>query len=405
MDQQPRIFSLALLVATLGYFVDVYDLVLFIVLKNPSLADLGVPPEQRLEVGVALLDTQMIGMLVGGVVWGVLGDKLGRTKALFGSILLYSVANILNGFVHSIPSYHFYRALAGFGLAGELGAGVTLVAEILPTALRGYGTTIIASIGVLGAVVAGLTGEFLDWRHSYIVGGALGLALLLVRVSVAESRMFEETHAMDVKRGSLRLLLASKDRLFRYTLCILLGVPTWYVIGILVANVQPLATALQATEAPKQTYCLVWAYLGIMLGDVVGGLVSQRMQSRKKPMYAFLLLGLAATIFFLSVQGLSLTGLYLCYLVLGFAAGYWILMLTTAAEQFGTNIRSTVTVTIPNFIRASVVPMNMAFLWFEDRHGIIWSAMVVGVVTSVVSLISLILLKETFHRDLDFVER
>ncbi len=405
MNQPPKLFSLALLVATLGYFVDVYDLVLFIVLKNPSLTDLGVPKEEMLTVGASLLDTQMLGMLVGGVVWGVLGDKLGRTKALFGSILLYSVANILNGFVHSVEWYYFYRALAGFGLAGELGAGVTLVAEILPTAIRGYGTTIIASVGVLGAVVAGLTGEVLNWRHSYIVGGLLGLALLFVRVSVSESKMFEETHSMDVQRGSFKLIAASRDRLARYALCILLGVPTWYVIGILVANVQPIAAALGSVGVPKQTYCLVWAYLGIMGGDVVGGLVSQYMQSRKKPMYAFLLLGIASPVYFLSARELSVEAIYLCYLVMGFAAGYWILMLTMAAEQFGTNIRSTVTVSIPNFIRASVVPMNLAFLQLQKTHDIVWSSLVVGVVTSCVALASLMLLKETFHRDLDFVER
>lgn len=405
MNQPPKLFSLALLVATLGYFVDVYDLVLFIVLKNPSLTDLGVPKEEMLTVGASLLDTQMLGMLVGGVVWGVLGDKLGRTKALFGSILLYSVANILNGFVHSVEWYYFYRALAGFGLAGELGAGVTLVAEILPTAIRGYGTTIIASVGVLGAVVAGLTGEVLNWRHSYIVGGLLGLALLFVRVSVSESKMFEETHSMDVQRGSFKLIAACRDRLARYALCILLGVPTWYVIGILVANVQPIAAALGSVGVPKQTYCLVWAYLGIMGGDVVGGLVSQYMQSRKKPMYAFLLLGIASPVYFLSARELSVEAIYLCYLVMGFAAGYWILMLTMAAEQFGTNIRSTVTVSIPNFIRASVVPMNLAFLQLQKTHDIVWSSLVVGVVTSCVALASLMLLKETFHRDLDFVER
>jgi MFS transporter, putative metabolite:H+ symporter len=315
------------------------------------------------------------------------------------------VANILNGFVDSVGWYHFYRALAGFGLAGELGAGVTLVAEILPTAIRGYGTTIIASVGVLGAVVAGLTGEVLNWRHSYIVGGLLGLVLLFVRVSVSESRMFEETHAMDVERGSFKLITRSRDRLFRYSLCILLGVPTWYVIGILVANVQPITQALGATGVPKQTYCLIWAYLGIMTGDIVGGLVSQRMQSRKKPMYAFLLLGVLSPLYFLMAQGLSVEAIYLCYLVMGFAAGYWILMLTMATEQFGTNIRSTVTVSIPNFIRASVVPMNLAFLQLQQTHDIVWSALSVGIVTSGIALVSLMLLKETFHRDLDFVER
>lgn len=405
MTEKPRIFSLALLVATLGYFVDVYDLVLFIVLKNPSLEALGVPKEEWIDVGAQLLDTQMLGMLAGGLVWGVLGDKIGRTKVLFGSILLYSVANILNAFVHSIPSYHVYRALAGFGLAGELGAGVTLVAEILPTRLRGYGTTIIATIGVLGAVIAGITGEYLPWRASYVVGGVLGLLLLFVRVSVSESKMFEATHTMDVARGSIKLIVAAPERLFRYVLCILLGIPTWYVIGILVANAAPLSQALHVVGAPKPTFCLVWAYLGIMLGDAVGGLASQFVKSRKKPMYIFLFLGLITPLWFLSTHGMSVMEVYLHYLIMGFAAGYWILMLTAATEQFGTNIRSTVTTTIPNFIRASVVPMNMAFLWLREAYEIVTSAMVVGVITSGVALVSLFLLRETFSRDLDFVER
>lgn len=405
MTEHGRIFSLALLVATLGYFVDVYDLVLFIVLKNPSLEGLGVPREQWLEVGAALLDTQMIGMLVGGLVWGVLGDKIGRTKVLFGSILLYSVANILNAFVHSIPSYHIYRALAGFGLAGELGAGVTLVAEILPTSKRGYGTTIIATVGVLGAIIAGITGEYLPWRASYVLGGLLGLFLLLVRVSVSESKMFESTHSMDVARGSLKLLISPPQRFCRYILCIVLGIPTWYVIGILVANAAPIAEALGVDGAPKPTFCLVWAYVGIMTGDAIGGLSSQLLKSRKLPMCAFLLLGLVSPLWFLMSSGMSVTEVYLHYLLMGFAAGYWILMLTSATEQFGTNIRSTVTTTIPNFIRASVVPMNVAFLALRDGFQIINAAIILGVVTSCFAIVSLFFLKETFSQDLDFVER
>jgi len=362
-DTKPRLFSLALLVATLGYFVDVYDLVLFIALKSPSLRDLGVPPEGQLAAGASLLDTQMLGTLVGGLVWGVLGDKVGRTKALFGSIIMYSTANILNAFVQSLPSYHLCRALAGFGLAGELGAGVTLVAEALPVALRGYGTTIIASVGVLGAVVAGLTGEFLPWRDSYIIGGVLGIALLAVRVSVSESPLFKALHSAGVARGSLRMLLCTPERLYRYSLCIFLGVPTWYIVGILMANANPLSQALGVDGAPKQALCLVWCYLGLVVGDALGGLASQLLQSRKRPMWVFMALGTVCPLWFLSSRGMTVNAVYAHYLVLGFSAGYWILMLTSAAEQFGTNLRATVTVTIPNFIRASVVPMNAALIW------------------------------------------
>ena len=406
MSNSPRFFSLALLVATLGYFVDIYDLVLFIVLKNPSLAELGVHPNDTLSVGASLLNTQMLGMLAGGLFWGVLGDKIGRTKVLFGSIILYSLSNILNAFVHSIPSYHLYRALAGFGLAGELGAGVTLVAEVLPVALRGYGTTIIATVGISGAVVAGLTGEFLPWRTSYIVGGVLGLLLLVVRVSVAESKIFHSARQEGIARGSLKLLFCNRDRFIRYALCIIMGVPTWYIVGILMANAGPLSQALGVVDGtPKQTFCLVWCYLGLMVGDAVAGLLSQYFKSRKKPMALYLLACLVVPLWFLRTTGMTVTEMYLFYFILGLAGGYWILMLTSATEQFGTNIRATVTVTIPNFIRASVVPMSAAFLWLRESHDLITSAIYVGVSTSVIAFLCLIPLKETFSADLDFIER
>ena len=406
MNTKHRLLTPALLVATLGYFVDVYDLVLFIVLKNPSLSELGVSHQELLSIGASLLNTQMLGMLVGGIVWGVLGDKIGRTQVLFGSIIIYSLANIANAFVHSVPSYHLYRALAGFGLAGELGAGVTLVAEILPVALRGYGTTIIATVGISGAVVAGLIGEFLPWRYSYIAGGLLGLVLLVVRVSVTESHLFvKATQDSKIPLGSIKLLLCNRDRLFRYLLCIVLGTPTWYVVGILMANAIPLAQALGVSGVPKQAYALIWCYAGIMMGDAVAGFISQRLKSRKKPIALYLLGGLILPIWFLTDRGISVNTMYLHYVSLGFASGVWVLTVTSAAEQFGTNIRATVTTTIPNFIRASVIPMNIAFLWLQERSDTITSALVVGVITSSIALLSLLYLKETFHRELDFVDR
>ena len=404
MTQHQRLLSTALLVATLGYFVDVYDLVLFIVLKNPSLKELGVPKEQFIDTGAALLNTQMIGMLVGGVVWGLLGDKIGRTRVLFGSIAIYSLANILNGFIESLPSYYVLRALAGFGLAGELGAGVTLVAELLPQRLRGYGTTIIAAVGVTGAIVAGLTGELLPWRLSYIVGGVLGLLLLVVRFSVAESGLFDAIRERNVLRGSLGMLLSSPKRVSRYLLCIILGLPTWYVIGILMVNAVEISHALGVEGAPKPGWCLIWCYLGVALGDIGAGLLSQYLQSRKRPMAIFLILGLVTPCWFLTHKGVTVDMVYLNYLFMGFSVGYWILIVTAAAEQFGTNLRATVATSVPNFIRASVVPMSWLFLTLRSSLDIVSAAMYVGIITSALAAVSLIFIKETFSNDLDFIE-
>src|SRR5678815_49497 len=135
---------LAVIVAALGYFVDIYDLLIFGIVRADSLKSIGIAPDAQLGPTQLILNTQMIALLLGGILWGVLGDKRGRISVLFGSIILYSLANIANGFVHTVPQYAAARFLAGLGLAGELGGGITLVSESLDEKTRGHGTTIVA---------------------------------------------------------------------------------------------------------------------------------------------------------------------------------------------------------------------------------------------------------------------
>ncbi len=399
-----HLLSAAVVVAALGYFGDVYDLVLFLVVKNQSLIDLGVHPDQMLESGVFLLNCQNGGMLVGGVLWGLLGDKIGRTKVLFGSIIMYSSANIANAFVTSIDLYAVLRFVAGVGLAGELGAGVTLVAELMPQRLRGYGTTIIAGVGVFGAITAGLLGDLLLWRHSYLIGGALGLLLLFLRVSVAESELFKEVQERGSSMRDVIRLLVAPRRLVKFFECIILGVPIWYIIGILLANSKDLARALGVSEPPQAGLCIAVCYFGLFVGDIAGGLLSQYLKSRKRPIAIFLSLCGVVPLWLLTRQDLSLQQFYVNLFLVGVAGGYWVLVVTLAAEQFGTNVRATVTTSIPNFIRGAVVPVSALFLSLRPYVGIVDSAMLVGIGVCVLAAVCLLRLDETFSRDLDFVE-
>jgi MFS family permease len=404
MSAKQHLLSAAVVVAALGYFVDVYDLVLFLVVKNPSLIDLGVSPDHLLESGAFLLNCQNGGMLVGGLLWGLLGDKIGRTKVLFGSIVMYSLANIGNAFVGSLDVYALLRFIAGIGLAGELGAGVTLVAELMPQRLRGYGTTIIAGVGVFGAMSAGLLGDVLHWRHSYLIGGALGLLLLFLRVSVAESELFKAVQEKGSSMREVLRLMLDPRRLVRFFQCILLGVPIWYIIGILLANSKDISKALGVVDAPKAGLCIAICYFGLLVGDIAGGLLSQYLKSRKRPIAIFLSLSNVLPLWFLTRTELSLVGFYFNLFLIGFAGGYWVLVVTLAAEQFGTNVRATVTTSIPNFIRGAVVPVSAVFLALRPSYGIIDSAIIVGLSVCIIATACLFTLSETFSRDLDFVE-
>ena len=396
--------SAAILVAALGYFVDVYDLVLFSVLRVSSLKELGVEGDQLLSQGVFLLNSQMAGMLIGGVLWGVLGDKRGRVSVLFGSILLYSAANIANGFVTSLELYAILRFLAGVGLAGELGAGITLVSEIMPKDSRGLATTFVASVGVAGAVVASLVGDYFHWRTAYFVGGGMGLALLLMRVAVHESGLFESLVHSNSKKGDLTLLFKSKERFFRYLRCVLIGVPIWYGVGILITFCPEIGKALEMHEIPSAGRAIMYCYIGLVIGDVASGLVSQLLRSRKKVVLIFIAISTLFTALMLTSKGLNLSHFYWLSLGLGFGLGYWAVFVTTAAEQFGTNLRATVTTTTPNFVRGSVVLVTSLFEILRPGVGVIYSAGITGALCIGIALIALIGLKESFSTDLDFIE-
>lgn len=404
-DASKKHAQVAVLVAALGYFVDAYDLLLFNIVRVQSLTDIGVASGDIRSVGVLLLNMQMLGMLLGGILWGVWGDKKGRLSVLFGSILMYSVANIANAFVHTVPVYGFLRFFAGLGLAGELGAGVTLVSEILDKEKRGIGTTVVASVGVAGVVVAALVGDFFHWRTSYIVGGVLGLMLLVLRVSVRESQMFESVSQSEVRRADLRLLFGSKERIVRYLSCILMGVPIWYAIGILVTFCPEIGAAQGMTETPSPLKAVMYAYIGLVLGDLASGLLSQYMRSRKRVVLLFLVGTFFCCAWMLNAKGLTPGELYAVCVPLGFFVGYWAVFVTSAAEQFGTNLRSTVTTTVPNFVRGSVVPMTLCFEYFTKSVGIVNSAAIVGMICFLIALLAILGLRETFGRDLNFVER
>jgi putative MFS transporter len=399
-----RAIYLTVLVAALGYFVDIYDLILFLIVRVKSLQGLGVPSDAILNTGVDLLNTQMIGMLLGGILWGIIGDKRGRLSVLFGSIFLYSAANIANGFVQTTGQYALMRFIAGIGLAGELGAGITLVSEVMGKERRGYGTTIVATVGVLGAVVAALVGGKFSWRTAYFVGGGLGVFLLLLRVGLFESGMFEKTKSKDVPRGNFLSLLTSWTRARKYLAVIFIGVPIWYVISILIGLSPEIAKAMGMKPLPSPGTAVMLAYIGLSVGDLASGSLSQLLRTRKKVVGLFMALTALAIGAYFTVAMSSIDAFYACCVLLGVTSGYWAVFVTVASEQFGTNIRATATTTVPNFVRGAVVLLTSAFKALKAPLGVPTSAVLVGVVAMTLGVISLFSLEETFGKDLDYVE-
>lgn len=395
---------LAVIVAALGYFVDIYDLVLFLVVRVKSLKGIGVPAESILDEGVFLINLQMTGMLLGGIAWGVMGDKLGRLRVLFGSILLYSLANIANAYVTTVGQYAVLRFVAGFGLAGELGAGVTLVGEIMSREGRGYGTTLIAGFGLLGAVAAALVGAWLPWQTAYITGGVMGLGLLALRLGVKESGLFAAMDARTPFRGQFQKLLSDSRRAGRYVRLVFAGVPIWFTTSILVGLSPEMARAMGLRDAIDPGWAVMVMYLGGSVGDFASGLLSQRWRSRKKAMGVFLSVLVLAAAGYVTLGRTSATALYACCALLGLGAGYWAVFVTASSEQFGTNLRATAATTIPNFVRGAVVPLTSAFQAMKPIAGAVNSAVLVGAVTFATAAWAIRGLEETFGRSLDFLE-
>jgi MFS transporter, putative metabolite:H+ symporter len=399
-----QLFGLPVIVAALGYFVDIYDLLLFSIVRRTSLIDLGVPEDQLFSQGEFLLQVQMTGLLVGGFIWGIMGDKRGRLSVLFGSILLYSLANIANGFVSTVGQYALLRFIAGIGLAGELGAGVTLVSETLPKHLRGYGTTIIATVGLMGAVFANYIASTRPWSQAFFIGGGLGIILLLARVSVFESGIFLKTREKKIQRGDFFQLFRTRERFKKFMGCIFIGLPIWYCIGILITFSPEFAKELGISGVVSAGNAVMYSYIGLAVGDLISGLSSQLIKSRKKIVSIFIVLTLISVLYYLFQPSDSVEMFYVACFLVGVGIGYWALFVTIAAEQFGTNLRSTVATTVPNVIRGTVVPLTLLFKVMREQFGIVPGALVVGLLTIVIAFIALRAIDETYGRDMNFEE-
>lgn len=404
--------SLTILVASLGYFVDIYDLQLFNIVSKESLRGIGITDENLIKtLDYSLFLWQMSGIILGGLIWGILGDKRGRKKILFGSILIYSLANIANAFVTNVEAYSIIRFITGIGLAGELGAAVTLINESMSKEKRGIGTMIIVTMGALGAVAAvgihklqftmlGLE----SWQMSYIIGGCLGLLLLFMRFQTFESEMFDKVEKQKVQRGNFFMLFKTKERALRYLSCIAIGLPVWFCVGLLIKFSDKFATVLEVEGTIDPTTCIIFCYLGLSGGDLISGFISQFLKSRKKIIFFYLGTTVIISLYFLLVHHHSVNTFYALAALLGATTGYWVLFVSNAAEQFGTNIRSTVASTVPNFVRGSTVPIVLTFKYIEPSFGIINSALIIGGVTIGIAVIALAYLPETFGKNLNFIE-
>jgi MFS transporter, putative metabolite:H+ symporter len=400
------IFNIAVVVAALGYFVDIYDLLLFGIIRIPSLQSLGLTPDQAKITSENILMWQMGGLLIGGIIWGVMGDKKGRLSVLFGSIILYSLANIANGFVQNEMQYSIIRFIAGIGLAGELGAGITLVSELTPKEKRGIATSMVAGIGLTGAVVAFIMKETFDWRTCYFIGGGLGLMLLVLRISVAESGMYNHVKNLSVQKGNFFMLFTNANRFKRYIKSILIGLPTWFVIGVLVTFSNDFGMAMGISEKIDPGKAIMYAYAAISIGDIAVGFVSQWLKSRKKALYIFYgITAIFMLLFFTALNNSSASAMYWVCAGLGFGTGFWAIFVTIGAEQFGTNLRATAATTIPNMVRGMLTIFILPlFRWMRNLTDYVTGGWISAIIIMVITIIAAILIQETFYKDLNYTE-
>jgi MFS transporter, putative metabolite:H+ symporter len=407
-SQQNKIIWTTVIVAALGYMVDIYDLIIFSIVRVQSLKDLGLTDAAQIQsVGLGIIASQMRGMLIGGIFWGILGDKMGRLSVLFGSIILYSVANAANGFVTNIDQYSWLRFIAGIGLAGELGAGITLVSEVMSKEKRGVGTMIVATVGVAGAVIAYFVAEAFAWRNAYIFGGCLGFGLLILRVSVFESGMYNNIKKGEVEKGNFFKLFSSWSIFSRYIKCILVGASTWLVLGILVTSAPEFGKAFGMSNPPLTgAKSVMWCYVGLIFGDLMSGLLSQYIKSRRYTLYVFMTLTCLTTAFYLSSGDISQELFYLKIFLLGVSVGFWVIFVSMASEQFGTNLRATVTTTVPNFARGSLDFLVWAFLYLGKTMslGIVNAAWILSSICMFIAVSAVYFSAETFGKDLDYTE-
>ncbi len=406
MELKKSVYNIPVLVAALGYFVDIYDLQLFNLISKKSLGPLGLnlSAAQIDKYDADLFLWQMGGMLIGGLLFGILGDKIGRKQVLFASILIYSLANIANGFVTEINQYILIRFVAGIGLSGELGAAITLVSEIMDKETRGWGTMLIVATGALGAVMANLIAQNVTWQTSYFIGGGLGLMLLLLRVGTFESGMFNKVKHSKVAKGNFFMLFANKKTLTKYLACIAIGLPVWFCIGVLIKFSEKHFAPFVQVENVQIGNCIMYSYLGLSVGDVLSGWLSQIWRSRRKVVFTYLGATIIIVLVYVLMKQVSVTMFYFMCFMIGAATGFWALFVSMASEQFGTNIRATVTTTVPNFVRGAVIPITKSFQWLLPKVGLIFATSIVGGICITLALIATWYLKESFAKDLNYVE-
>jgi len=407
--QSISVFNIAVIVAALGYFVDIYDLLLFTIVKAPSVLAVGATPATLLSDSTTIINWQMTGLLLGGIIWGILGDKKGRLSVLFGSIILYSIANFATGYVHTVDQYALCRFVAGLGLAGELGAGITLVTELLPKEKRGIGTSLVAGIGLSGAIVAYFTFKLSgnDWRFCYKMGGVLGVFLLLLRIKVAESGMYKNLQQQNVQKGNFLMFFTQRKRFLKYVMAIAIGLPTWFVIGILINQSDKFGKEFFNSSTIESGRSIMFAYIAIAIGDVLIGFVSQYFKSRKKALFFFYVLTVISVVLYFSPFNSSDTRMYIACAFMGFGTGFWAIFVTMGAEQFGTNLRATAATTIPNMVRGSLPLMNMLFidLFHKKLQWNLWqSGVVTGAIVLAITFVAFYYTEETYHKDLDYLE-
>jgi MFS family permease len=392
------------IVASLGYFVDIYDLVIFSIVRIQSFRDIGIAETQMRTGGEYVLNMQMGGLLLGGIIWGIIGDKFGRIKVLFGSILLYSFANMANAYVTNINSYATVRFLAGVGLAGELGAGITLVSESMHKNKRGYGTMMVAVVGVLGAIAAFYVAKHFAWRNAYLVGGGIGILLLALRVGTFESGLYKNVTDKKIVKGKFSMLFSNRERFLRYLYCLLIGLPIWFVVGIFVTQAPEFGKALGAPETLSAGVGIMFTYIGISLGDLFAGLLAQMTKSRKLAVFIFQIMIIVSSVWYLSSTGISQQKFHWLAFFMGLAVGYWATFVTISSEQFGTNLRATVTTTAPNFVRGALIPSTFLFEFFVHRYNIITAGYIMIFLLSAIAIFALTQLKESFNKDLNYLE-
>jgi MFS family permease len=404
-DKTIALFSIPVLVAALGYFVDIYDLLLFSIVRVQSLKSLGLSDALISTKGMDIIGHQMFGLLIGGIIWGVMGDKKGRLSVLFGSILLYSIANIANGFVQTATQYSWTRFIAGIGLAGELGAGITLVSELIPKEKRGLATSLVAGVGLTGAVVAFFIAQNFNWRVCYFIGGGLGLLLLLLRISVFESGMFKSLQQSSVTKGNFLMFFTNWHRFKKYILSILIGLPTWYAIGVLVTFSKEFGKAFGIEEEVNPGKAVMYSYIAIAIGDVLIGLLSQALRSRKKALYIFYIITAVGIVLFFNQNGGTATQMYLICALMGFGTGFWAIFVTMAAEHFGTNLRATAATTVPNMVRGSLPLILLLFNWLQTGQSYTTAAATTGIIVMAITVVATFFTEETYGKDLNFLEQ